>query len=190
MKDSNDGESIFVPQGSNNFELCQPQDPEDFETITRLMNGEPRKSTWAPISMRIVRKNMGKTLALSDSPWLGPWALIFRPKVIESMGQILQEYGELLLLNCPDSELYIYNSTRIVDALDESDSDLARYDDTRIMGINRYSFRPKAVLGTKIFKIKSLQVSPVFVAKSVVDAWKSNRLKGITFRKVWSPSHA
>jgi hypothetical protein len=180
--------SVCLPLGLEEFELCQPAAQGDFETINLLINGESRHATWQPLAVRLIRRSQGKRLLPSDSPWLGEHALIFKQPAIEALAPMLREHGELLPLQCNEAQLWIFNPTRIVDALDENLSSVVRFSSGRIMDIKRYVFRPEALQGIEIFKIPNLRVSPTFVSEEFVERWSVARLSGLELRQVWKPS--
>lgn len=177
---------VLEPGREGNCELCATVREGDDELLYTLINGESRKSTWTPIEVAVVRQEYdGVRFRRSDSPFLGSHALIFRPAVLDFIGHVFEEYGELLPLSCADAELFVFNPTRVVDALNEETSTLSRFCDGRIMMIDRHEFRPEAIAGIDIFKIPQLRVSPTFVSSRIAEAWKIARLRGLVFRKVW-----
>lgn len=178
--------SIYVPMSPDSFELCHPVRQEDFETINAQINGEPRHAAWKPIAVRLIHEDEGKGLWPSDSPWLGAHALIFRSTVINVLGRHLREYGELLPLACTETELLLFNVTRVVDALDEDASSVQRFGSGRIMRVHRYVFRAETIRDVDIFKIPNLRVSPTFVSDRIVELWRHSGFKGLDFKKVWA----
>ena len=178
---------IYTPLGADGHELCHPFRQEDFETINVEVDGTPRASTWKPLPMRLIREDEGQRLALSDSPWLGSHALIFKPTVVEAVGPILRQYGELLPLICSEAEVVMYNPTRLIDALDESTSSVVRFSEGNIMWIKRYGFRADVVGELDIFKIPNLRLSPTFLSERFVDRWRKAGLAGLDFERVWLP---
>jgi hypothetical protein len=136
--------------------------------------------------MRIFHEDEGKKLLRSDSPWLGDHALIFRPSVLEALGPLLREYGELLPLECSETELWVYNPTRVIDALDEAASTVSRFKDGRLMGIRKHVFRDDIVRGIDIFKIPNRRVSQTYLSDRFVDLWTKSGLKGLEFTQRWA----
>ncbi len=64
-------------------------------------------------------------------------------RAAEVLQPILEGNGELLPLDCEEGDYFIFNVTRVVDALDESDSDLVKFPDgKRIMEVKRFVFFP------------------------------------------------
>jgi hypothetical protein len=169
------------------FELCQPRQQEEFERIIVEVNGERRRATWRSPAMRVITKDEGQELAVSDSPWLGSHALIFRQSAIATLGEMLTRHGELLSLDCADdASLSILNVTTVLDALDEDASTVLRFSDGRIMMVRNYIFRPHVIGDADIFKIPNLRMSPTFVSRRFVDAWESHHLRGLEFKRLWS----
>jgi hypothetical protein len=176
---------IYVPAPFEQYELCHPTNHADFENIIVQLNGT-MPHTWQPIKMEIIHEDEGRKFSESDAPWLGPHALIFRKEAVQIMGQLLNEYGELLPLQCDEAELSIFNVTQILNALDETASSIARFSTGRIMTIERYVFHPDIIRDIQIFKIPNLRASPTFVSEDFVQLWKSAGLRGLGFNKVWS----
>jgi|SRR6516225_8659309 hypothetical protein len=178
------GMKIYGINSSKGYELCHPQDENDFGSIVTLIDGRERKLTWSPIRMRIIKEDERGHLRESDSPWLGQWALMFRPKAVNALRSLLDANGELLPLAIANAELQIYNPTHVVDALDEERSKLTR-SDGEILTVYTYIFKPEVIRNLPIFKISNLKVSPTFVDQSFVSLWKASGLKGLDFTQVW-----
>jgi hypothetical protein len=180
------GIGIYLPLGVDGFELCHPVAEVDFEKISREIDGTPRSSSWAPISVRLVKKDRGVDLADSDAPWLGANALVFRDESILCVQDMLLNYGEVLPLACRGENLFVYNPTNKIDALNEAESSLQRFGDGRIMFITEYSFFDDIVENVDIFKIQNLRVSPTFLSHRFVDRWNESGRKGLEFKQIWS----
>ena len=121
--------SVHVPFSLEEYELCPPVKQKDFETIILQVNGTPRAATWRTIAMEIIHKDEGTKLLESDSPWLGPHALIFKRTVSTAIRTLLEEWGELLPVSCNEADLSIFNPTRVLDALNETASSISRFSD-------------------------------------------------------------
>ena len=175
---------IYGINGSEGYELCYPEDRNDVGSIVTLINGSERRQTWSPIRMQIIKEDETGHLRESDSPWLGQWALMFRPKAVNALRSLLEANGELLPLAVANEELQIYNPRHVVDALDEDRSKLSRSDGD-ILIVYTHVFRPEVIRNLPIFKISNLKVSPTFVDQSFVSLWRASGLKGLDFKQVW-----
>jgi hypothetical protein len=179
--------AIFEPDALDGYELCHPTDQEDFEQIICLIDGVRRRDGWRPIAVEVIHEDEGVPLRESDSPWLGPHALVFRPRAVDALGAMLRRHGELLPLRCEEAGLSIFNVTAVPGALDENASEIVRFGSGRIMTVDRYVFRPEAVDGIDVFKVPELRASPAFVSERFVRQWRSAGLRGLGFRRVWQP---
>lgn len=178
---------IYVPMGSEGFELCHPVVDEGFEKINVEVSGMPVGENWKPIPVHLIKKEHGRPLHASDSPWLGSQAMIFRKNsVLPALGTMLAEFGEILPLACQDENLMIYNPTRKIDALDEKASTIVRFADGNAMWITKYVFSIEKIKNVDIFKIPSLRVSPTFLSHRFVDLWNESGLRGLEFNQVWA----
>ncbi|MDJ0947275.1 MAG: hypothetical protein QNJ30_27840 [Kiloniellales bacterium] len=177
--------NVYRPLPLDGYELCHPLRDADFDTIDRLIDGEPRQTAWKPIKMKILREDEGRGLLESDSPWLGSHALIFKTTAVSVMGSLLRENGELLPLHCRAAEVVIFNATRVLDALDEAASSVERLDDGRILWVNSFAFCTEAIRNVDIFRCSTLDSREVFVREAFVELWQSAELRGLKFEQVW-----
>jgi len=175
---------IYKPIGGDPYELCQPVDPEDYETIECRLTGQPQAATWKPITMHLIRDDQGRQLSPSPAPWLGSYAWVLRPEAILAMGSLLREYGELLPLSCHGAKLMLFHCLTIVDALDEDASDVHYFAEGHIMGVLHYVLRAKAIGAAEIFTLANLPAGPIFVGQRFVDMWRNAGLEGLDFPRI------
>ena len=178
--------NIYEPGPMEKTEWCNALDTPNWERLWEEINGTPRQAGWKPIAMKMVRKASRQKLTYADSPWNSGSSLIFRKTAIDKMKPLLEEYGELLPLECADAELWVYNPTVLIDALDKKASEGSRFADGRLMIIDKYVFYPDVVKGVDIFKLANERASSTFVTDRFVDLWKSSGLIGLRFDKLWS----
>jgi hypothetical protein len=135
--------------------------------------------------MRLVTEDEhGRPLRSADFPWLGSHVLILRDRAVETVGSILDDYGELLPLDCEQANLWLLNVCRIVDALDEEESDLIRFSTGRIMKIQKAVFRDKLLSDAHIFKLPQMVRGSIYLTEDVAQQIQQARLQGIGFRVV------
>jgi len=177
--------SVYLPIGLDGYELCAPTRPQDFERLNREIDGRPRAESWNPIIVKVIAQEGGVPLQRSDAPWLGSHALILGEAAVEIMHPLISANCELLPLTCRDRKLVVCNASLAAEALDEQASTATRFDDGRIMMIDKYVFRGDQVRKADIFKIPNLRVSPTFVGDRFVERWAAAGLSGLAFKKVW-----
>lgn len=177
-------EGVFAALGDDGYEYCHPIDQNDFEVFNAEIDGTPKGATWRPIPVEIVRSDGPQSLLRSDAPWLGDHALIFRSEAVLALRELLRSSGELLPLSCRDTRLVVFNPAHALPALDESAASLLRFQDGRVMMVQKYAFVSHMLEGIDAFKLTNLRVSPTFVSRRFVKAWESHGLKGLKFRRV------
>jgi hypothetical protein len=137
--------------------------------------------------MKIVnRDEHDRPLRESDSPWLGTGSLVFRPRAIQAMESLLLSHGELLPLACESADLFVFNPTHVLDALDEQASAITRFPSSgRIMSIDKHVFRRDVIGDLQIFKLQGLRGSATYVRERFVEQWNAAGLRGLTFPLAW-----
>lgn len=180
----NYNEEIFIALGMDGYEYCHPIDQDDFELIASSINGESRLEKWNPLPMDLVQWDGGRRLLRSDSPWLGDHALIFRAEVVVALRAVLAPAGEFLPLKCRNASIFVFNPLNSLPALDENRSSVIRFDDGRVMMVEKYSFIYDLIDGVDAFKISNLRVSPTFFSRRIVDIWKNSGFTGLEFKRV------
>lgn len=174
---------IYEPEVRPGFEWVLPVHDTDHEYLWSL-DGTPRQATWRPVPVaRLTADEHGNPREPADLPWLGGHVLVLRPSAVAALGGVLDQHGELLPLDCPDAELWLFNTMTVVDALDEDDSELVRFDDGTILAVERYAFRPEAV--APIFKVPQLLRGPLFVSDEFASTLADAGLTGLDLTEVW-----
>ena|SRR5687768_14373951 len=167
------------------FESVVPVDRSEWDRFC-MLDGTTQRKSWVPILVRRVAEDEGRHFETADFPWLGSHVLVMRRRATEVLAELLNEYGELLPLECADAELWAYNVCRVVDALDEERAKIARFPGTgRIMSVERYAFRPEQVDGHLLFKLRQLPLGPIVVSDAFVQLVRSRQLVGLDFQAIW-----
>ncbi len=125
-------------------------------------------------------------LPKGDFPSLSGNVPVFSRRAVEALHDMLTPNGELLSVVCDNDEYFIYNVTRLIDALDEPNCEVARFDDGRIFDIETYSFYAGRLRNETIFKLTQFRSGTAYVTSSFMERVKSAGLKGFYFRLVWS----
>jgi hypothetical protein len=156
---------------------------DDVVEFKRRFNGTQMKHAWtAEEQFAFVPARLPK----GDTPGLSTHIPVFSAKAAEILRDFLEPNGELLPITCDGQRFFAFNVTRVVDALDETSSEVVRFSSGRIMEVDRFSFHENRLIGITVFKIPQLVLKDVFVTDPFVERVMATRLKGFKFRLVWS----
>lgn len=96
-------------------------------------------------------------------------------------------YAQELPLDFDERSYSLLNITRVIDALDESRSELYRFPSSgRVGDILRYVFKTELVKDEFIFKIPQLPRNAVFVTNRFVEIVTEAGLTGFDFQLLWA----
>jgi hypothetical protein len=146
-------------------------------------NGNPIKHGWkGKERFRFVPANLPK----GDTPGFSGSIPVFNRNAVNALSDMLEPNGELLPITCEGEDYFLFNVTRLVNALDEENCDLERFDDGRIMTIDHYSFFKERLRGEVVFKLPQKPLSWVYVTDPFVLKVNATGLRGFKFPLVWS----
>jgi hypothetical protein len=126
---------------------------------------------------------------------------VFSRRALDALADLLQENGEILPLSCDEGEYYLFNTTRIVDAIDVEHTEFKPYsevypdmallvDDPDSPTITRFAFHPERVKDLTIFKISSqYQYNGTLVTDKFMQRVQGSGLKGFEFELLWSSAN-
>jgi hypothetical protein len=177
--------NVYEPLVANGYEWVNCVDAKEYEVFNNF-DGTTRREEWRPVLVRRVRADHSQDMKESDFPWLGSWALVMRERTVDALRVMLEENGEILPLQTSDGvDLFVLN-TQVVDALNESNSEIMRLPGTnRIMLVKKPAFYAERIKGLDIFRL-SHRASSTYVSDRFVNHAKEAGLCGLTFNKVWS----
>jgi hypothetical protein len=163
---------------SDRFRGLYFRDEADVDVIHRF-NGLPI-AEWSPVGVDV--DDEGPYLPEGDFPSLIGHIPVFSQRAAEALGDMLEPNGQLLPLDCGRGVYYAYNVTKLVDALDEEQSEIVRFSSGRIMDIRRYALAGEGLdEGLTIFKLSVTPLLRVFVTGRFVEAVELSGLVGFTF---------
>jgi len=176
--------NVFILDADvNKYRGIYYADDETVVEFNQRFDGRPMKLTWT--GKEEFHYVTGR-LREGDTPGLSSHIPVFNAKAVEVLKDLLEPNGELLPIACDGVGLFLFNVTRFSDALDEANCDLVRFDDGRIMIIDRYSFIKAELVGEIAFKLRQEPLSWVYVTDPFVERVRVAKLKGFEFRLVWS----
>jgi hypothetical protein len=156
---------------------------EDIVEFNRRFDGRSLKEGWTG------KERFGfvcPRLPKGDTPGLSSHIPVFNPKAVKALADFVEPSGELLPVTCGGERFFLFNVTRLVDALDETNSDLKRFSDGRIMMIDRHVFQPEKLRSVVVFKLPQKPLSCAYVTDPFVQRVNDAGLKGFKFPLVWS----
>lgn len=179
--------NVYKLRYSEGFEWLLPVNDSDCDLLR--FDGQRRTELWRPVRMkRLTISEQGGPLSPSDFPACsGGDMLVVGRAARDKLGTVLEQYGELLPLLCDDGDFWVLNVTRLVDALDESNSQLMRASDTgAILMIRKHAFRPAALDQAHLFKLPQTARGLIYVTDPFVQLASTSGLKGLEFVQVWA----
>ncbi len=150
------------------------------------------RDSWVPLHISVLRyKKRGinyGALPSNDYPMIGGMP-VFSKKAVDCLQDILLKNGEVLPLLFEGKEgiYFAFNPLQDIDALDEDHSDLARFEDGRIMHVKKYVFLTDKLEGETLFKIPQ-ETGRLYATDIFMDRVKECSLTGFLFRPLWSNS--
>lgn len=154
-----------------------PADDDHYETFS-AMDGRVIQDWIAPV-MKLDRAER----TYSDFPWLGEHAPILKRPAVDALAQVLVKHGQLLPMK--GEEVWLFNATTVLDALDHEQSRIAYFDSGDILDIERHVFRPERIGAAELFKLP-MRASAVYVTGSFVEWVRRAGLRGVSFAPVWT----
>jgi hypothetical protein len=104
---------------------------------------------------------------------------VFAPK--------LEGLGRWIELDFDEAAYSLFFLTNVVDALDESESEVLRFADSeKVMRIAKYAFRPDVVRDQFLFTLPQRVRSNRLVTDDFVDLVRQHKLTGFSFLPLWS----
>jgi|SRR5579871_2008818 len=165
----------------DNYDGLTPKDIRPFRTL----NGTRRAETWVPVTVEwdpaTTPAHRGKAV---DFPALGGLGYVFSERALELLFPLIGDKIEALPLDSRKGKYYVVNVLNLIDALDESRSDIKRISGGRIDVIVKHVFIPGATEGQHIFKLKQEPLGPVYVSPQFKKAVEDNRLDGLLLLEV------
>ncbi len=152
--------------------------------FSRRFDGRTIKYTWTGKERKFEFYKAPRLVG--DFPGLSSHIPVFNRKAVNALADMLEGNGELLPITCDGEDYFLFNVTRVVDTLNEENSQVKRFSSGRIMYIVRYSFFPNRLVGLKVFKIPQAVLMDVLVTDDFVERVKATKLKGFECRLVWT----
>ena len=174
---------VYQFQTSDDACTLMPVREAEGDAFERLHGKAIDPNSWPKIAVRVVRDGTGGTETTDFGlVWTEP-ALNFH--TVEALSDLLRENGQILPLLSEDGDYCVYNVTTLLDALDEDRSVVKRFSSGRVMGVQRFAFRPQIIGAHPIFKIPQLPRAHTFITDAFLSRVQSARLTGLAPKRLW-----
>ncbi len=153
--------------------------------IGLLLRGKPLKAVWDPPLLEDLLDDELPDGPVADCAHFdgGP---TFSRAAVDHLRDLLEPNGELLPVRYPGGEYFVYNVMTVVDALDESRSDILWSDDgQRILNIRRHELRADRIGEATIFRLPRSGNPVPYVTPPFVERVQGSGLTGFMFELVW-----
>lgn len=125
------------------------------------------------------KAKLGDLSQVGYSPYL-----CFSARAKAVIGPRINSLGRWLELDCEEAPYWLFDVTNVVDALDEQQSELLRFDSGEVMRIVRFAFDSERVQSQMLFKIPQVS-SHNLVTQEFVDLVKNAGLTAFHFKPIW-----
>jgi hypothetical protein len=117
--------------------------------------------------------------------------LVLSRRALDALLPHIGTFGQVLPLDFDECEYSLFNITNVIDALDETASEVWRFPSSgRIGDVTCYVFKPEAVRDQWIFKIPQRSKGFAFVTDRFVELVHQAGLTGFGFEPLWSDEAA
>ena len=156
--------------------------PDDTKTEGRAWTVTRMADVWTPQPV------IGRVRSFNDYPCVNLIIPAFSRRAVDVLRDLLEPNGELLPLVSNIGEFYAYNTTTVVDILDEKKSKIKwlspKHTFDQIFQIERYECKADKMEGLSIFRIVE-RSSSTYVSQIFVDRVREHDLEGFHFIKLW-----
>jgi hypothetical protein len=175
----------------DNVQLLEPIATEAYEIFRTLGNGNAYQGKWSPPKVkRLIKPRRRKMEPLCD---LTSIAAISSVPVLSNpakdlLDQYVGENGQWLALDFLEENYWIFNITKLSNALDPKHALIRFFPHGPVRDIETFSFRSNLIANELLFKIKEV---PYYVLAT--DAFRELVIKykfsGFYFQPVWDSEH-
>ena len=148
------------------------------DVLNKLL-GQPVGQAWTPLKAKFYR--VGRQ---GDFPYLAGHVPAFSKRALSALSPLLGDTIEPLPLVTPSGTYSAIHVLEVIDALDLNRSKVEWLDEDRILDIERYVFKPEAVQGKHIFRIRQHALAFTYVSEAFRQAVEESALEGLALKEV------
>ena len=166
------------------FDIAEGQNlPLTHEEAKSFFESQPR------IRIDSDPKNMALSAStkIADFSSLGHHPIpMFSDRAKRILDPYIGECGQWLRLDHTTVHYWLFHITNVIDALDETRSEVLRFDDGSVMRIARFVFRPDCLSDELIFAVPQRPLAHNLVTDRFVKLVEEHRLSGFNFKLLWA----
>lgn len=144
-----------------------------------VFDGSSHKGTWQSYEIYFDTPKKGEKKDPPDFACSGTPALSAR--AIIGLRPVLEKYGELHPITCPQGTYKVFNVTTVLDILDQVKSQGDRFASGRFMRIEKFAFKDTGFHGEEVFRIKGYERGTQFCTETFVKRVENLGLTGFDF---------
>jgi hypothetical protein len=177
--------TYILQADANRFQNLVPVAESDWETFKRF-DGKPKALSWeSPAIQALSDDAENRDLPPSDFPSFASHLPVFSERARKSLQPLVNSCGEFLKLKITGPELFVFNVTMLLDALDMERSTYQTFaDGKRILRIRKHVFKDLAIGRVPIFKLVQLPLMHVYVTDPFVELVSETGLTGFVFQPI------
>ena len=168
---------------SNHFKSLTLVNGRDWEHFPRF-DGRPMAGGWtSPPVKALTETQVDRRLPWCDFPSLSGSMPIFSKNALDALLPLIKDCGEIYRLDFPEREYFLFNVTRIVDALDLERSEIKWFscEPKKILNVRKHVLKEAMVGEVPIFRLRHYSVSRFYVTDVFRDWVERHELTGFLF---------
>jgi hypothetical protein len=176
-----------IIQDGNNFRSFELRElsPEEYDEFEDQFRSDQRLTgSWTPMKFSLFEADYEVDKPIGDFSGIASVVpLIVSSKTRDVLSSFVKDQVEFLPIETEVGDFQALN-VMIVDCLDHSKSKFKRFNDGRIMRVEKYAFKPETLKGLHIFRIPEEVMSRIYVDKAFKEIVEENSLTGLDFNKI------
>lgn len=174
-------EPVYVAAPQSGYQWLLADDDVDYERLHAIATHQPGEA-WVPPPMHLLeRDDDGTPLQPADLPWLVSMTLAVAKDALARIRPLLAPYGEFLPVSGSATGCHLFNCTSWTDALDEEESELARFSSGRIMRIRTVTLAADAFEQAEVVRLDQTPRGPLYYSAALVEQITALGLTGTVF---------
>lgn len=157
------------------YKTYLPKDEDDTYKKFGSLRCKGATYSW-PETLEVAYEDDDSLIEVSDISTIQIGSLVFNEKAYIELNETLNKYGEFLPLIHGDENLWLFNATNVIDAIDKTKSKFNEHG-----GIKLPFFNCRSIKNEHVFKIKEDNYTSIFCSEKIKKIIETSNLKGVEF---------